>query len=68
LLQHAQTKLAKKHADLLIANFVGGGLGFNQDTNAVWLMQPNTEPIQVPEASKLEIAETILNTIQQIRG
>jgi hypothetical protein len=27
-----------------------------------------SEPIQVPEASKLEIAETILNTIQQIRG
>lgn len=68
LLQHAQTKLAKKHADLLIANLVGGGHGFNQDTDAVWLLQPNSEPIQVPEASKLEIAETILNTIQQIRG
>ena len=68
LLQHAQAKLAKKHADLLIANQVGGGLGFNQDTNTVWLLQPGIDPIQVPEASKLEIAETILNTIQQIRG
>ncbi|WP_125706980.1 bifunctional phosphopantothenoylcysteine decarboxylase/phosphopantothenate--cysteine ligase CoaBC [Lacticaseibacillus porcinae] len=68
LLTHAQAKLAKKHADLLVANLVGHGHGFNQDTNAVWLLQPNHEPKQVPEASKLEIAEQILNTIQQKMG
>lgn len=68
LLQHAQVKLANKHVDLLVANRVGAGVGFNQDTNAVWLLQPGQAPISVPSAAKSVIARKILTTIQQLRG
>ncbi|WP_461213187.1 bifunctional phosphopantothenoylcysteine decarboxylase/phosphopantothenate--cysteine ligase CoaBC [Lacticaseibacillus sp. GG6-2] len=68
LLANAQKKLAKKRADLLVANVVGNGHGFNQETNAVWLLRPDQQPKAVPEASKEDIATVILTAVQQMMG
>ena len=68
LLANAKKKLVKKHADLLVANAVGDGRGFNQATNAVWLLRPSQEPEAVPEASKEAVAAVILKTMQQMMG
>lgn len=68
LLANAQVKLQKKHADLLVANQVGQGVGFNQDHNAVWLLRPGHEAQAVPDASKTKIAQTILKTMTEMMG
>ncbi|WP_461224376.1 bifunctional phosphopantothenoylcysteine decarboxylase/phosphopantothenate--cysteine ligase CoaBC [Lacticaseibacillus suihuaensis] len=64
LLKNAQQKLAAKHADLLVANRVGAGIGFNQDDNQVTLLAPNREPEEVPAASKVAVAAAILCRIE----
>ena len=68
LLQNAQAKLARKQADMLIANRVGKGLGFNRDDNAVTLLQPGQAPIELAQAPKLELAQQILRRIQEVRA
>ncbi|WP_262316253.1 bifunctional phosphopantothenoylcysteine decarboxylase/phosphopantothenate--cysteine ligase CoaBC [Lacticaseibacillus parakribbianus] len=64
LLANAQQKLAAKHADLLVANRVGPGIGFNQDVNQVTLLAPSREPEAVPAASKVAVAAAILHRIE----
>ncbi|WP_125704440.1 bifunctional phosphopantothenoylcysteine decarboxylase/phosphopantothenate--cysteine ligase CoaBC [Lacticaseibacillus daqingensis] len=68
LLANATAKLTKKRADLLVANRVGAGLGFNQPTNAVTLLAPDQAPVALPEAPKVTIAAQILRHIQQVRA
>ncbi|MFD1432044.1 bifunctional phosphopantothenoylcysteine decarboxylase/phosphopantothenate--cysteine ligase CoaBC [Lacticaseibacillus yichunensis] len=60
LLANATAKLARKHADLLVANQVGAHQGFNQETDAVTLLWPDRAPRPIAEASKTEIAAAIL--------
>lgn len=68
LLANAQTKLTKKHADLLIANSVGAGKGFNADNNTVTLLWPKAAPEPLPTASKTALAQTIWQKIAQVRA
>lgn len=68
LLANAQTKLSEKHADLLIANSVGRGLGFNADNNTVTLLWPKAAPELLPTASKTALAQTIWKKIAQVRA
>ncbi|WP_225047527.1 bifunctional phosphopantothenoylcysteine decarboxylase/phosphopantothenate--cysteine ligase CoaBC [Lacticaseibacillus kribbianus] len=64
LLAHAQAKLLAKGADLLVANQVGGGRGFNADDNAVTLLAPGQQPEPLPAAAKVEVAAAILRRIE----
>ncbi len=63
LLQLAQTKLAKKGLDLVVANEVSDTLGFDQDTNEVILVSADKQT-QV-SGSKRAIAKAIFDAINQ---
>ncbi|MFD1393607.1 bifunctional phosphopantothenoylcysteine decarboxylase/phosphopantothenate--cysteine ligase CoaBC [Lacticaseibacillus jixianensis] len=68
VLANAAAKLARKHVDLLIANQVGAGRGFNADDNEVVLLWPDRAPQPLARASKLTLASQILRQIQEVRG
>lgn len=59
----AQTKLAKKNADMIIANDVSQeAIGFDSDDNAVTVITA-TEKISFEKASKVVIAQKLLDLI-----
>lgn len=65
LLQHAQVKLEKKQADLLIANDVSQtDIGFGSADNAVTLLFKNEAPVALPKMRKIEVARQVLQMIQ----
>lgn len=64
LLANAAGKLARKNLDWIVANDIGAaGRGFAVDTNAVTLLSSTGARIDLPLASKAEIAGKILDTI-----
>lgn len=64
LLIHAQEKLNKKQADMIIANDVSNtAIGFNSNQNAVTILQPNQPHIYLKQADKSAIATQILLAI-----
>ncbi len=70
LMQHAYEKLEKKGVDLLIANTVGNGLGFDVDDHQVIVLTKNMQ-IDLEKNSKTQIAEqiiAILHTELQNKG
>jgi phosphopantothenoylcysteine decarboxylase/phosphopantothenate--cysteine ligase len=69
LLANAQSKLTRKNLDLIVANDVGAdNVGFAHDTNAVTLLRPDAEPVEIDLASKREVARAVINTIVEIRA
>lgn len=59
-LAHAQSKLARKNADLIVLNSLQeAGAGFGYDTNTVTIIS-KTEQTKLPLASKQEIAKQIV--------
>jgi phosphopantothenoylcysteine decarboxylase / phosphopantothenate---cysteine ligase len=67
LLENARAKLAKKRVDAIVLNDVGrAGIGFNSDRNEVTIVTAD-ETIAVPEATKLEVAQKILEAVLRIR-
>lgn len=64
LVANAKTKLAHKHADLIIANSVDNGRGFDQPNNKVTLLT-NSKQIELANQDKLTLAFEILTFIQQ---
>jgi len=67
VLEHAREKMLKKKMDAIVANDVSRpGIGFDSDLNAVTIITPS-EVIEVPAASKREVAGCILNTIKFLR-
>ncbi len=67
LLDNARAKLAKKAVDAIVLNDVSRlEIGFNSDRNQVTIVTP-TDTIPLPEASKLEVAQKILETALRIR-
>ena len=67
LLDNARTKLASKRVDAIVLNDVSRpGIGFNSDRNAVTIVTAN-ETVDIPEASKLEIAQKILEAAVRLR-
>jgi phosphopantothenoylcysteine decarboxylase/phosphopantothenate--cysteine ligase len=67
LLDNARAKLAKKRVDAIVANDVSrGDIGFNADRNEVIIVTA-TDTMVVPEASKLEIAQKIIEAAIRIR-
>ncbi|HZD32306.1 MAG TPA: bifunctional phosphopantothenoylcysteine decarboxylase/phosphopantothenate--cysteine ligase CoaBC [Candidatus Angelobacter sp.] len=67
LLENARAKLAKKRVDAIVLNDVSrADIGFNSDRNAVTIVTAG-DTVGVPEASKLEIAQKILQAVVRMR-
>ena len=68
LVANASQKLRAKHLDLIVANDVGAPqVGFAHDTNAVTLLRPDAEPVEIDLASKRDVARAVIDTIVSIR-
>jgi phosphopantothenoylcysteine decarboxylase / phosphopantothenate---cysteine ligase len=69
LRSEAKRKLEAKNCDMLVANLVGDGKdsGFESDSNEVLLALRSGEIIELPRASKREIANQILDRILHLR-
>ncbi|MBC9957503.1 bifunctional phosphopantothenoylcysteine decarboxylase/phosphopantothenate--cysteine ligase CoaBC [Yimella sp. cx-51] len=65
VLHHARAKLARKKCDLLVANEVGEGLTFGQDTSTVHLLRADSEAVTIGPADKSVIADAIWDAVQQ---
>ncbi len=67
LLANATEKLRSKHLDLIVANDVSAPqVGFAHDTNAVTLLRPDAEPVEIDLASKRDVARAVIDTIIDI--
>jgi phosphopantothenoylcysteine decarboxylase/phosphopantothenate--cysteine ligase len=67
LIVHAQEKLTKKNLDMIVANDVTlPGAGFNIDTNIVKIIHKNGEVEELPQLSKQQIAEILLDKITKM--
>lgn len=67
LLKNAQDKLAKKHADMIIANDVSQpNVGFHSDQNRVTILQPGRKPEEWPTESKQLIGQRLMKKIAQM--
>ena len=61
--ENSKNKLAKKNADMIVANNVKvDGAGFGTDTNVVTIFTKNNE-IRLDKLSKTEVAEKIFDEI-----
>ncbi len=68
LRSHALAKLQRKKLDLIVANDVSApDVGFTHDTNAVTLIRPDAEPVEIDLASKRDVARAVVDTIVDIR-
>mgnify|MGYP001814835489 FL=1 len=64
LIANATEKLRSKHLDLIVANDVSAPeVGFAHDTNAVTLLRPDAEPVEIDLASKRDVARAVIDTI-----
>ena len=69
LVANARKKLEAKSLDLVVANDVtAAGAGFGGDTNAVVLVRRDGGRVDVPLASKREVAERILDEVLAVRA
>lgn len=60
VLENARKKLLSKHADIIVANEVGEGIGFGTDDDKAWIMT-ESETVELPLMAKTELAERILD-------
>ena len=68
LVANATSKLTRKNLDLIVANDVGApAVGFAHDTNAVTLLRPDAEPVEIDLADKRDVARAVIDTIVDIR-
>lgn len=66
-LENARKKLASKSLDVIVVNDVSKeGIGFDSDRNAVTIIT-HDETIEVPETTKWEVAQRVLDHIVQLR-
>ena len=64
----AREKLARKHTDLIVLNDISNSeIGFESQENAVTLIDSASET-PVPQASKDQIADAILERVDQLRN
>jgi phosphopantothenoylcysteine decarboxylase / phosphopantothenate---cysteine ligase len=67
--ENARKKLLQKNADLIVANDVSvTGAGFNVDTNIVTFLSRDGQEVALPQLSKAEVAQKILNEALRLRG
>jgi phosphopantothenoylcysteine decarboxylase / phosphopantothenate---cysteine ligase len=69
LAENARSKLARKGADMIVANDVTQeGAGFDTDTNIVTIFLRDGREISLPKLSKFELANRILDRVLEIRS
>ena len=67
-LAHAQEKLVKKNADMIVLNSLNdAGAGFGGDTNKITLLLQEGKPIGLPLQSKKDAATAIVNHILELQ-
>jgi phosphopantothenoylcysteine decarboxylase/phosphopantothenate--cysteine ligase len=67
VLENARKKLKKKALDAIVVNDVSQeGIGFDSDRNAVTILT-NDEVIEVPETTKWEVAQRVLDMVVKLR-
>ncbi len=67
VLENARKKLILKSLDAIVVNDVSHeGLGFDSDRNAVTIIK-QTEVIEVPETTKWEVAQRVLDQVSGLR-
>ncbi len=67
VLENARKKLASKSLDAIVVNDVSReGIGFDSDRNAVTIISQG-EVVEVPEASKWEVAHRVLDQVVKLR-
>jgi phosphopantothenoylcysteine decarboxylase/phosphopantothenate--cysteine ligase len=67
ILENARKKLASKSLDAIVVNDVSReGVGFDSDRNAVTIIA-HGEVIEVPETSKWEVAQRVLDQVVKLR-
>ncbi len=68
LIENARKKLAAKSLDAIVVNDVSRpGLGFDSERNAVTIII-NGGTVEVPETTKWEVAQRVLDTVLKIRA
>ena len=67
LAEEARRKLLSKKCDMVVANLVGDGLGFESDNNEVDIITRTGQTVHAGPASKREIAEKILDQVATLR-
>ena len=67
LVANGQAKLARKNADMIVANQVGDGKGFGTDTNEGLLITANAQ-VELPSMSKLKFAHAIFDAINSLES
>lgn len=64
VLEYAKEKLSRKQVDFMVANDVSRpGVGLESDRNAVSILSADGRVTEVPESSKAEVAEAILDAV-----
>jgi len=67
VLENARRKLAAKSLDAIVVNDVSReGIGFDSDRNAVTIIT-HDEVVEVPETTKLEVAQRVLDQVVRLR-
>ena len=67
VLENARKKLASKSLDAIVVNDVSHeGVGFDSDRNAVTIIT-QSEVIEVPETTKWEVAQRVLDQVARLR-
>jgi phosphopantothenoylcysteine decarboxylase / phosphopantothenate---cysteine ligase len=67
-LENARKKLASKSLDAIVVNDVSReGIGFDSERNAVTIIT-HDEVIEVPESSKWEVAQRVLDQVVRLRS
>src|SRR5215475_13598198 len=67
VLENARKKLARKSLDAIVVNDVSRkGIGFDSDRNAVTILT-HDEVVDVPETTKWEVAQRVLDQIVKLR-
>jgi len=68
VLENARKKLASKSLDAIVVNDVSReGIGFDSERNAVTILT-QTDVIEVPEMSKLDVAKRVLDAVTGLRA
>lgn len=67
VMRHAREKLAAKALDLIVVNDAREeGAGFGVDTNRVTILSPSAEPAVLPLLSKPDVADAVLDRVEEI--
>lgn len=67
LLLHAEKKLIEKKCDMIVANLVTEAGPFYSNSNQVWIVQKNAQPIELPSMSKKQLACVLVEKIQKLQ-